>query len=156
MITIRPMLPDDIAPVARWVARMPLWQRYQIDELTHRQQFEQALLDADLLLVAANDAGCVVAAAWVMPTGAFGISPYLRRIAVHPDHAGRGIGSTLLAEVERLAAQTSRDLFLFVSDFNTAAQGFYRRQGYQQIGVVPAYVLPDVDELLFYKQLRPT
>jgi hypothetical protein len=41
-----------------------------------------------------------------------------------------------------------------VSDFNVQAQRFYLRQGYTQVGVIDAYVLPDVAELLFRKRVR--
>jgi hypothetical protein len=48
----------------------------------------------------------------------------------------------------------SSDLFLLVSDFNHDAQRFYQRQGYQQIGAIPGYVLPDVSELIFRKRFK--
>ncbi len=84
--------------------------------------------------------------------GAFGRSDYLRLIGVRADCAGQGIGAALLSEVE--ARATSRDLLLLVSDFNEGAQRFYRRMGYEQIGAIPGYVLPDVTELIFRKRLR--
>ena len=58
----------------------------------------------------------------------------------------------LLTEVESQAK--SRDLFLLTSDFNEGAQRFYRRMGYTQIGAIPSYVVPDVTELIFRKQLH--
>ena len=62
------------------------------------------------------------------------------------------MGAALLQEVE--ARATSSDLFLLVSHFNEGAQRFYRRMGYEQIGAIPGYVLPDVTELIFRKVLH--
>ena len=59
----------------------------------------------------------------------------------------------LLEETERTVRKVCNDLFLLVSDFNKAAQRFYQRNGYQQIGAIPGYVLPDVTELIFWKRL---
>ena len=39
-----------------------------------------------------------------------------------------------------------------MSDFNAAAQAFYGRLGYEQIGTIPGYVVPGVSELIFRKR----
>ncbi len=72
---------------------------------------------------------------------------------MRPDATSGGIGSALLTEVERRSAEVASDLFLLVSDFNEAAQRFYQRHGFEQIGEVSGYVLPDVTELIFRKRL---
>jgi len=64
------------------------------------------------------------------------------------------VGAALLRSAEDAALKINPELFLLVSDFNVDAQRFYQRQGYQQIGAIPGYVLPDVTELLYWKQLR--
>ena len=144
------MLPDDIPVIAQWMVAMPLWQRYGVTESSARSQFTEALQRGDLLLVGGEATACGFA--WVMHGGAFGRSDYLRLIGVRADCAGQGIGAALLTEVE--ARARSRDLILLVSDFNEGAQRFYRRMGYDQIGAIPGYVLPDVTELIFRKQLH--
>lgn len=152
-ITIRPMASEDIAIVANWMLLIPLWQRYRVTAAAAQMQFEEGLKQQDILLV--SDAGAENRAcgfAWCLPKGAFGLSAYLRLIGVRQDQAGLGIGSVLLAETERAAAQHSKDLFLLVSDFNTDAQRFYRRHGYEHIGKIAGYVLPDVAELIFRKR----
>jgi ribosomal-protein-alanine N-acetyltransferase len=45
-------------------------------------------------------------------------------------------------------------MVLLCSDFNTEAQRFYRRAGYEQVGALPDYVVPGVAELIFRKRLR--
>lgn len=143
------MLPDDVPVIVQWMVAMPLWQRYGITENGARAQFTEALKRGDRLLVAGAD---TCAFAWCMPGGAFGRSDYLRLIGVRADCAGQGIGAALLTEIE--ARAHSRDLLLLVSDFNEGAQRFYRRMGYEQIGAIPGYVLPDVTELIFRKRLH--
>jgi ribosomal protein S18 acetylase RimI-like enzyme len=151
--TIRPMLAADIPKLAAWMVETPLWKRYHLTIEKAVANFEAGLSRSDWLIVAESDLQAI-GFAWAIPKGAFGRSPYLRLIGVHPDQAGAGIGAKLLDEIERMAAIVSSDLFLLVSDFNQGAQRFYLRQGYEQIGAIPAYVVPDVTELIFRKRLR--
>ena len=146
-MNVRLMLPDDIPAISAWMVEMPLWKRYGVTEAGASAQFAQALQRGDLLLVAEN-----CGFAWCQLGAGFGRSDYLRLIGVRSDCAGQGIGAALLTEIET-RVQTS-DLLLLVSDFNEGAQRFYRRMGYDQIGAIPGYVLPDVTELIFRKRLR--
>ena len=149
---IRLMQPNDVAVIAHWMVELPLWQRYGVTEAAASAQFNEALeRGSDLLLVAEVQAD-VRGFAQCLRGGAFGRSDYLRLIGVRSDCVGQGIGAALLTEVE---AQTrSHDLFLLTSDFNEGAQRFYRRMGYEQIGAIPGYVVPDVTELIFRKRLH--
>ncbi len=144
------MQPQDVPLIARWMIELPLWQRYGVTEAGMIDQFTAALRGDDLLLVTGETDP--IAFAWCLRGGAFGRSDYLRLIGVRPDFAGQGIGAALLTEIETQAK--SRDLFLLTSDFNEGAQRFYRRMGYTQIGAIPGYVVPDVTELIFRKQLH--
>ncbi|NLX09973.1 MAG: GNAT family N-acetyltransferase [Chloroflexi bacterium] len=151
---IRPLTAGDIPLVAEWIAAIPLWQRYHMSAERGAVLFAQALHRADVLLAAEVD-GVAHGVAWCMVGGAFGRSGYLRLLGVHPAEAGYGLGARLLEQAEHVIARTSPDMFLLVSDFNAGAQRFYARQGYQQVGALPAYVLPDVTELIFWKRLDP-
>lgn len=158
MITIRPMERDDIPAIAAWMVTIPLWQRYGLQPDRAAAQLEQGMAANDLLLVAdvrvedepdARACGFV----WCLPRGVFGLSPYIKLIGIQPGQSGLGIGGRLLDEVERRVTETSRDLFLLVSDFNLDAQRFYERHGFERIGAIPAYVVPDVAEVLYRKRL---
>ena len=152
-ISIRAMIPSDIPILAGWMTETPLWQRYGLTVERATANFEAALTAGDWLLTADGDQ-VAQGFAWAMAKGAFGRSPYLRLIGVHPNAVGSGIGAGLLDAIEQKAMGMSNDLFLLVSDFNLDAQRFYQRQGYQQIGSIPGYVLPDVSELMFRKRLK--
>jgi ribosomal protein S18 acetylase RimI-like enzyme len=150
VMKIRPMQPDDVPAIAHWMVELPLWQRYGVTEAGMIDQFNAALRGTDLLLVMGEPD--LLGFAQCLRGGAFGRSDYLRLIGVRADSTGQGIGAALLIEVE--AQAKSRDLFLLTSDFNEGAQRFYRRMGYTQIGAIPGYVVPDVTELIFRKQLH--
>jgi ribosomal protein S18 acetylase RimI-like enzyme len=154
-VTIRPMDSQDCASVAAWMAATPLWQRYGLTESGAHAALVKGLAAEDLLLVADAESGDGQACglAWVLRSGAFGRSPYLRILGVKAAYNGRGIGAALLAAVEAETAQFAHEFFLLVSDFNADAQRFYRRQGYVQIGAVPGYVVPDITELIYWKRL---
>jgi ribosomal protein S18 acetylase RimI-like enzyme len=147
-MNIRAMLIADVPVISRWMAAMPLWRRYGVTEAGAAVQFSDAIERGDIVLVESNLCGF----AWCVRNGGFGRSDYLRLIGVRADCAGQGIGAALLTEVE--AQATSTDLLLLVSHFNDGAQSFYKRMGYEQIGAIPGYVLPDVTELIFRKRLH--
>lgn len=156
-VSIRAMTSEDIPILADWMPKIPLWQRYHLTSNLIHHQFQVALEKADLLLVAdlaPGDRACGFT--WCLRHGGFGLSAYLRLIGVRQDLGGTGIGSSLLAETEKLAAAEASSMLLLVSDFNQAAQRFYQRHGYRQVGALPGYVLPDVSELVFWKRFDQT
>ncbi len=147
------MAPTDIPLLAAWMVDLPLWQRYGLTIPKAISGFEAGMARGDWL-ISADSEQIACGFAWVIPQGMFGRSPYLRLIGVRPDAASSGIGSALLDEMERRSAEAADDLFLLVSDFNEAAQRFYQRHGFEQIGEVSGFVLPDVTELIFRKRLK--
>lgn len=152
MNNVRPLKSSEFVAVAGWLAKLPLLVRYGLTAETAHHQLEEATTHGELLLTAENPQGQPIGLAWVIDKGAFGRSAYLRLLGIHPDHIGQGLGSTLLHAAETHITGTNRELFLLVSDFNTAAQRFYQRLGYSQIGAIPGYILPDVTELIFWKR----
>ncbi|MBP8972792.1 MAG: hypothetical protein KBH93_02860, partial [Anaerolineae bacterium] len=75
----RPMERSDIALLAGWLAALPLLQRYGFTTDKAGAALEQALRQADTLLVCDTEGtpGRACGLAWVMPTGGFGRSAYL-------------------------------------------------------------------------------
>lgn len=105
-------------------------------------------------LLIARLGGAAVGFALVRARGLAG-SPYIASIAVAPDARGRRIGARLVAHVERRYAAGARHLFLCVSSFNVNAQRFYRRLGFEQVGELPDFLIPNASELILHKRLAP-
>jgi len=145
---------DDTALLAALIVEQPLFQRYGCRREGIRKGLRAAIETGDLVLLVQQPDG-PVGAAWFQPSAAFGRGAYLRLIAVSAGMEGEGIGSALLREGERrLAASGTHSLFVMVSGFNNAAQRFYSCHGFEQVGAIPGFVLPDVTELIFWKRLR--
>jgi ribosomal protein S18 acetylase RimI-like enzyme len=151
-MNIRPLQRNDILALSTTVSALPLMQRYKQTAETIAQNFEGALTRGESLLVFDEGDGAQ-GFAWFLPSGTFALSGYLRLIAVVPGAHRQGIGVRLLRAYEQGVATKSRHAFLLVSDFNTDAQRFYLRHGYRQVGMLPRFLLPDVDELIFWKRL---
>jgi ribosomal protein S18 acetylase RimI-like enzyme len=79
-------------------------------------------------------------------------SPYIASIGVSPDAQGQGIGSQLMQFTEQHFRDRSH-LFLLVSSFNSRAQRFYHRHGYECIGELTNYIVAGHSELIFHKRL---
>lgn len=151
--TIRPMTLDDVPAVAAIMAGNALWQRYGVTADSAARRLQHGLATGATLAVADVEqraAGFV----WYVTEGAFQRSGYIMLFAVDPDVQGHGIGRMLLAHAEAALFAANSSIVLLVSDFNTAAQRFYRRYGYTQVGALPDYVKPGVSELIYYKR-RP-
>lgn len=150
---LRSLEDDDIPPLAEGLARLPLMQRYSrsAEKLAADLRAAKARGDG---LIAAELGGRLEGFCWFLHHGTLGMGGYLRLIAVLDGAQGRGTGAALLAAYEREVARSAAHAFLLVSDFNDPAQRFYERHGWTRVGAIPKLVLPDVDELVYWKRLR--
>ena len=150
---IRKIRMSDIQFCASIMVRNPIWQRYQVTEDSARARFTKGMAEKAPILVA-EEKDRVVGFIWYVPQGAFYRSGYVMLIGVDPDSQSHGVGVSLMEAAEKEMFKTNADIFLLVSDFNVAAQRFYQRLGYQQVGVLVNYVLDGVNELIFRKHLN--
>lgn len=86
----------------------------------------------------------------------FLLGDYLELLGVAEWARHKGIGSLLLKHVEQLVFERTKNLFACVSDFNQAARDFYKKQGYQEIGPMPNFLIPGSAEILLRKTAGPT
>lgn len=149
-MNIRALLADDLPALAALMAGDPLWQRYGVTEAGAARRLADGLAAGATIAVAVAD-GAVAGFIWYVARGAFNRSGYIMLIGVEPWARGRGVGRGLMEHAEAALFTEAGDVFLLVSDFNAAAQAFYRRLGYQQVGAIPDYVVPGVAELVFCK-----
>ncbi len=150
---IRPVAVAEIPALARALAGVPLMQRYRRDAAALERSLSGAHARGEGLLVA-EEGGAPLGIAWFLREGTLAMGGYLKLIAMLPGAEGRGTGAALLDAFEREVAARSAHAFLLVSDFNAAAQRFYERHGYARVGALPALVLPDVAEVLYWKRVR--
>jgi GNAT superfamily N-acetyltransferase len=82
----------------------------------------------------------------------WGGTGFVRTLWVRDDLRGRGVGARLLAAAEREAARRGcREMQLDTHDYQ--APGFYRRQGYQEIGKLPGWPGEAARRVFFGKAL---
>jgi predicted GNAT family acetyltransferase len=60
-----------------------------------------------------------------------------------------------MRQVEEHVFSYDKNLFLFVSSFNSAAVSFYRTLGYCEVGAITDYNFDDQTELLMRKTTGP-
>ncbi len=133
------------------MAENPLWERYGVTLDSAYQRLSAGQQQGATILIA-ETADAVVGFIWYVEKGAFFRSGYVMLIGVDPALQGQGVGENLMDAVESILFETSEDVFLLVSDFNEGAQRFYHHRGYEPVGSLPGYVLPDVSELIYRKR----
>ena len=85
----------------------------------------------------------------------FLLGDYLELLGVADRARGEGIGKELLVHIEAQVFARTKNLFACVSDFNSGARAFYKKQGYQEIGPMPNFLIPGSAEILLRKTLGP-
>ena len=80
---------------------------------------------------------------------------YIQALVVAPELRDRGIGARLVRFAEQRIFRDSANVFLCVSGFNTRAQEFYARLGYERIGELKNYVVAGQSEFLMRKTTGP-
>lgn len=152
-LTIRPMLAAHIPAVASMLGALEPWTYYGIDASAWERSL-RALPSDDLAFVAA-DGDEIVGYIQYRLGGTFALSGYIRTLAVRADQGGRGLGRRILAFAEEMILARGPNVFLLCSDRNQQAQRFYERLGYVRCGLLPGYVLPGMDEIIYRKSTGP-
>jgi ribosomal protein S18 acetylase RimI-like enzyme len=80
---------------------------------------------------------------------------YVQTICIAPGSRRQGLGSRLLAYAEWRILRDSPNVFMCVSSFNTEARRLYERLGYEEVGELAAYLVPEYSEILLRKTIGP-
>jgi ribosomal protein S18 acetylase RimI-like enzyme len=139
-ITLRPAVPADAAAIGAVfdAAIRTAWTylgELIAEPMFTPQDWDQLVADhlpPNVLLVAVDETEGIVGYAAVHPEDG-----EMFLLFVHPAHAGRGIGRTLLAAVhDALRAAGCREAFLFVHEQNERALAVYTAAGYRPNGPI--------------------
>ena len=76
---------------------------------------------------------------------------YIQTVCVAPEAQNRGVGSQLLGFAEARIFRDSPNVFMCVSSFNTGARRLYARLGYEEVGLLRQFIVPEHDEILLRK-----
>lgn len=90
-----------------------------------------------------------VAALATLSDGQFRLTEHWRtvkRVMVHPDFQGRGYGSRLMAEVERVARVSGLEMLTLDCRGGTGNDVFYKRCGYVEFGRLPGGLRLSADD----------
>jgi ribosomal protein S18 acetylase RimI-like enzyme len=80
---------------------------------------------------------------------------YIQSMYTVPEWRNRGIGSRLMAFIEKRIFSETPNAFICVSSFNEAAQRLYERLGYEVVGELKDYIIPGHSEVLLRKTIAP-
>jgi len=80
---------------------------------------------------------------------------YIQTVCVAPQVRGQGLGARLVGFAETRIFQNSPNVFMCVSSFNEDARRLYERLGYEVVGVLKGYLVPEHDEVLLRKSRGP-
>ena len=82
----------------------------------------------------------------------------LKRVMIHPRSQGRGYGSALLAEAERVARESGWEALHLTVRAGNNTERFYQRAGYKEVGRLPGAIRvapgDDRDEIHMWLPLR--
>ena len=149
--SIRAMRPEDRDTVIRLLADSDPWKTLGYDEKDWSRIFSPIPQGRESFV--ADMGGQVAGIAIIRPK--FLLGDYLELLGVAGWARHQGTGRQLLAHVEALVFARTKNLFACVSDFNAGARDFYRKQGFQEIGPMPNFLIPGSAEILLRKTAGP-
>jgi ribosomal-protein-alanine N-acetyltransferase len=141
---IRPAREDDVASLARLEAELFGAGAWSVDQV--REEVAQGHL-----VVAEDEAGSPTAYVVTAPAGDV---VDLRRIAVRPDHQGRGLGGILLTAALASGEPGQGRMMLEVSEGNAAAIALYHGHGFEVVDRRRRYYPDGSDALVMSRDLR--
>ena len=138
----------DLDTCRRLILGSEPWITLRYDD-TDVQSLVRAAASANLLVAQLGEhtAGFALSAPGML------LGEYLKILVVAPELRSQGIGRRLMEELERRAFQRWPNVYLCVSDFNTAARQFYQRRGYEEVGLLRDLLLPGKGEVLMRKSI---
>src|SRR5262249_39082765 len=147
---LKPLEAKNAARLGTALAAMPPWSviGWTAERLTRGLMSEQPAMRRFELIAGGELAGV---AATQHP---FLHGPYLQLLAILPGFQGRNLGLRVLEWMEAEArTEEARQLWLCVSTFNSRAQAFYERFGFEAVAILDKLASDRSDEIFMRKRL---
>jgi GNAT superfamily N-acetyltransferase len=148
---VRQYKPDDRTAIVALLASSEPWKKLGYTDADWKKLFDPLPAGREGFVI--ESGGAVTGFALLRQK--FLMGDYLELLVVAPSVRGTGLGSALLAHIEGLAFARVKNLFACVSDFNAEARRFYKKNGYQEIGPMPNFLIPGSSEILLRKSVGP-
>ena len=148
---VRPMTVGDRAAVIELLSGSDPWKRLGYQAKDWDCYFTPLPQGRDSFIVEQD--GRVAGIAVVRQK--FLLGDYLELLGVADWARGKGLGGLLLTHVEEAVFARVKNVFACVSDFNDQGRKFYKKQGYQEIGPMPDFLIPGCAEILLRKASGP-
>ncbi|MGQ0812759.1 MAG: GNAT family N-acetyltransferase [Nitrospiraceae bacterium] len=145
------MQPDDRSAVIEILAGSDPWKRLGYTAADWDRLFTPLPQGRDGFVIQFNEK----VAGLALIRRKFLMGDYLELFAIAGWARGKGLGGTLLEHLETVVFERCRNFFVCVSDFNEGARKFYKKQGYQEIGPMPDFLIPGAAEILLRKTAGP-
>ena len=149
--TIRPYKPGDRATIVAMLASSEPWKKLGYTDADWKKLYDPLPAGREGFVIESDGA----ASGFALLRQKFLMGDYLELLVVAPSARGKGLGGALLAHIEGLVFARVRNLFACVSDFNADARRFYKKNGYQEIGPMPNFLIPGSAEMLLRKTSGP-
>jgi ribosomal-protein-alanine N-acetyltransferase len=144
---IRSYRPDDRTAIVAMLASSEPWKKLGYTDADWKKLFDPLPAGREGFVIESDGA----LSGFALLRQKFLMGDYLELLVVAPSARGTGLGSALLAHIEELVFARVKNLFACVSDFNAEARRFYRKNGYQEIGPMPNFLIPGSSEILLRK-----
>jgi len=131
---------DSGASIGFWAPLAPA------DAVLYWREVMQGLVDGNLVLLVAEDAGEVVGSVQLLLSGRQNghHRAEIRKLMVHSSHRGHGLGRALLSAAHVEASYRGRTLLILDTRTGDAGERLYVSMGYSRAGEIPGFTIePD-------------
>jgi ribosomal protein S18 acetylase RimI-like enzyme len=134
---------------ARMMAHSEPWITLRRDYPTALKMLQDTSREVYVALIGEQVVGFIV----LVMHGPF--RGYLQTVGVMPQWRNRGIGTKLIEYAEGRILREAPNVFMCVSSFNEQAQKLYARLGYEVVGELREFIVPNHSEILLRKTIAP-
>lgn len=140
---------DQARQCARMMAHSEPWITLRRDYPTALKMLQDSSREIYVALIGEQVVGFII----LVMHGPF--RGYIQTVGVMPRWRNSGIGTKLIEFAEGRIFREAPNVFMCVSSFNEQAQKLYARLGYEVVGELKEFIVPDHSEILLRKTIAP-